>query len=224
MNKQSAIVRINRGLEQYADTFSTESEEYLDLEFQLTKLLGYPQLHDRKYGAAGYSRSKQFDYKDTDLQAALQLVQGANTAAAQAQGYYEALADAGAEITRDAVRLMAKNLQWIRENKDEIYDLLKGEYGAEWKDSDTREAYQNSYNNTVLELYAIIARDAEEQESLLHNEPIGFLKNINRIKKELEITEEQRRQYARMKRENTRTARYTQQELREMRKWGNADA
>lgn len=220
MNKNSAIVRINRALEQYADTFSTESEEYTDLEFQLTQLLGYPQLHDRKYGAAGYSRSKQFDYKDADLMQALELVQGKNTAAAQAQGYYAALQDAGAEITRDAVRTMAKNLQWIRENKDEIYDLLKEEYGEEWEDSDTRKAYQNSYNNTVPELYAIIARDSEEQESLLHHDAISFLENISRIKSALEISEEQRRNYARMKRENTRTARYTQEELREMRKWG----
>ena len=219
MSLQSDLVQINRGLEQYARTFSVESEEYTDLEFQLSRLLGYPQI-DKGGTGRRFSRSKQFAYNEKALAEAKKLVQGKNTAAAQAQGYYEALQDADTPITQKAVRLMAKNLQWIRENKDEIYVLLSEEYGDQWADSDTRNAFVNAYDNGVPELFAIFARDAEYHQSRLGDKTMTFLKNIDRIREALEISENQRKEYARMKRENTRTQRLTPQELRQMRKWG----
>ena len=217
MSWQSDINQINRGLEQYARTFGTESEEYTDLEFRLSRLLGYSQIDKGETGRR-YSKSKQYSYNQKALDDAKKLVQGKNTAAAQAQGYYEALQDAETPITQKAVRLMAKNMLWIRENRDEIYNLLKKEYGADWYDSDTRAAWANAYYNGVPELMAIFARDSEYRTE--NYDPIGFLENIDRIRNALNISEQQRKDYARAKRENTKTQRMTAEELRQARKWG----
>lgn len=217
MSWQSDINQINRGLEQYARTFTTESEEYSDLEFQLTRLLGYPQI-DKGGTGRRFSKSQQFSYDAKALAEAKKLVQGKNTAAAQAQGYYQALQEADTEITQSAVRKMAKNLLWIRENKDEIYNLLKNEYGEEWADSDTRAAYVNSYDNDVASLFSIFTKDMEYRNSK-GDDTLQFLDNIDRIRKALAISEAQRKQYAREKRYNTRTQRLTAKELRQLRKW-----
>lgn len=220
MNIDNAIRQINAGIEQYARTFSTESEEFTDLEFRLNRLLGYAQVSKEGRDYNTYSRSKQYAYNAQSVAEALKLVQGKNTAAAQAQPYYLALEDAGAPVTQKNVRLMARNLLWIRENRDEIYSLLKGEYGDDWADSDTRKAWENAYTNAVDDLYAIFARDSEYRKETYGDDAENFLQNIERIRRELEITENQRREYARNKRENTRTERYTEKELRQMRKWG----
>lgn len=221
MNINNSIRQINSQIEQYARTFSTESEEFADLEFRLNRLLGYPQIGKPGRDWRTYSTSKQFAYNPEAVAEALKLVQGKNTAAMQAQSYYAALRDAEAPITQKNVRLMARNLQWIRENREEIYKLLALEYGDDWEDSDTRKAWANSYTNAVDDLYAIFARDSEYRREHYGSDAEDFIQNIDRIRKELEITEEQRRQYAREKRENTRTQRLTAEELRQRRDWLN---
>ena len=221
MSWQSDINQINRGLEQYARTFTIDSEEYMDLEFRLSRLLGYPQIDNGRTGRR-FSKSQQFLYDAKALNEAKKLIQGKNTAAAQAQGYYQALREAETPITQDAVRLMAKNMFWIRENRDEIYNLLKGEYGDDWYDSDTRRAWANAYNNGVPELMDIFAKDAiYRREHDKDTEAMTFLNNIDRIREALAIPEQQRKDYARQKRENTRTQRMTAEELRQSRKWGD---
>lgn len=220
MNINNAIRQINSQIEQYARTFSTESEEFTELEFRLNRLLGYPQVSKDGRDWRTYSVSKQFAYSPENVAEALKLVQGRNTAAMQAQIYYAALRDADAPITRQNVRIMARNMQWIRENREEIYNLLAAEYDDDWEDSDTRKAWANSYTNAVDDLYAIFARDSEYRRGKYGNSAEDFIKNIDRIRKALEISEEQRRKYARDRRENTRTQRFTADELRKMRKWG----
>lgn len=221
MNINNSIRQINTQIEQYSRTFSTESEEFADLEFHLSRLLGYPQVSKPGRSWRTYSVSKQFSYDPEAVTEALKLVQGENTAAMQAQSYYAALRDAEAPITQENVRLMARNLQWIRENREEIYKLLALEYGDDWEDSDTRKAWANSYTNAVDDLYAIFARDSEYRRDHYGNDAEDFIKNIDRIRQELKITEEQRRRYAREKRENTRTQRFTAEELRQRRDWLN---
>lgn len=221
MNINNAIRQINAGIEQYARTFSTDSEEFTELEFHLHRLLGFPQIKKPGRSWETYSTSQQYHYNPENVADALKLVQGGNTAAMQAQSYYAALRDADAPITQQNVRLMAKNLLWIRENRDEIYKLLSGEYGDDWHDSDTRKAWANAYTNTVDDLYAIFARDAEYRHEKYGNDAEDFIKNIDRIRKELNISEEKRKRYAREKRENTRTQRFTAAELRQRRDWMN---
>lgn len=215
MSIQSDIVQINRGLEQYARTFTTDSVEYADLEFQLTRLLGYPQI-DRENLGRRFSRSKQFDYDPQALREAKKLVQGTNTAAAQAQAYYAALQDADAPLTGKNVKILSKNISWVRENQSEIYDLLKSEYGGDWEDSDTRKAFFNTFSNSPDDLYKVFARDAEYRER--HgDDAVSFIKNIDRIKEALELAEEDVKRYARERRAETRRSRkYTAEEMQQM--------
>lgn len=215
MSLQSDIVQINRGLEQYARMFSVDSAEYADLEFQLTRLLGYPQIDKEELGRR-FSRSKQYSYNADALTLAKGLVQGTNTAAAQAQSYYMALQDAGAEITQSAVRLLARNIAWVRSKQHDIYMLLQSEYGDDWIDSDTQNAYSNAYDNNPASLYAIIARDAEYRRE--HgDEAADFIRNIDRIRIELELSDEHYREYARKKRDESRRSRvYTAAEVKQM--------
>lgn len=215
MSIQSDIVQINRGLEQYARTFTTDSAEYADLEFQLTRLLGYPQLDKENLGRR-FSRSKQFDYDPQALREAKKLVQGTNTAAAQAQAYYAALQDADAPLTGKNVKILAKNISWVRENQSEIYDLLKSEYGTDWEDSDTRKVFFNAFSNSPDDLYKVFARDAEYRERHGDN-AVNFIKNIDRIKEALELAEEDVKRYARERRAETRRSRkYTNEEMQQM--------
>lgn len=215
MSLQSDLVQINRGLEQYARTFSVDSAEYADLEFQLTRLLGYPQIDKEQLGRR-FSRSKQYSYNADALTLAKGLVQGANTAAAQAQAYYMALQDADAEITQNAVRLLARNIAWVRSKQHDIYKLLQKEYGDDWQDSDTRKAYFNAYDNAPDSLYAIIARDTEHRRD--HgDEAADFIRNIDRIRIELELSEEHYKEYARKRRDESRRSRiYTAAEIKQM--------
>lgn len=216
MSIQSDIVQINRGLEQYARTFSTESAEYADLEFQLSRLLGYPQI-DRENLGRRFSRSKQFDYDPQALREAKKLVQGTNTAAAQAQAYYAALQDADAPLTGKNVKILAKNISWIRSNQNEIYDFLMKEYGDEWQDSDTRDAWFNVYDNSPDSLYAVFARDAEYRKEKYGGEAENFIKNIDRIRHGIELNEEDVKEYARNRRAETRRSRkYTSEEMQQM--------
>lgn len=215
MSLQSDLVQINRGLEQYARMFSVDSAEYADLEFQLTRLLGYPQIDKEELGRR-FSRSKQYSYNPDALLLAKKLVQGSNTAAAQAQSYYMALQDADAEITQSAVRLLARNIAWVRSKQHDIYMLLQSEYGDKWRDSDTRKAYFNAYDNAPSSLYAIIARDAEFRRENGH-EAADFIKNIDRIRIELELSEEHYKEYARKRRDESRRSRvYTAAEVKQM--------
>lgn len=221
MNTRAAIVQINRGLEQYAQTFTTESDEYIDLEFRLSRLLGTAPVRDRKYGAVGYSRSKSAldAYDPAALTEALKLVHGQNTAAAQAQSYYRALEDAGAKITQENVRLLSKNLNWILEHKDEIYATLLEEYGEDWGNSRTAWAWANSDTNTPEALYAVFARDAEYRaEKNLDDEPMDFFRNIDRIREKLEISKQQQAAYARKRREASRHGTFTPEEMKQWRK------
>lgn len=220
MNTRAAIVQINRGLEQYAQTFTTESDEYIDLEFRLSRLLGTAQVRDRKYGAVGYSRSKSAldAYDPAALSEALKLVQGHNTAAAQAQSYYRALEDAGAKITQENVRLLSKNLNWILEHKDEIYATLLKEYGNDWGTSRTAWAWANSDTNTPEALYAVFARDAEYRaEKNLDDEPMDFFRNIDRIREKLKLSTQQQAAYARKRREASRQGTFTPEEMKQWR-------
>lgn len=214
MSIQSDIVQINRGLEQYARTFTTDSAEYADLEFQLSRLLGYPQI-DRENLGRRFSRSKQFDYDPQALREAKKLVQGTNTAAAQAQAYYGALQDADTEITQSLVRKLAVNKSWIASKQHEIYVLLASEYGEDWEDSDTRKAYFNAYDNDPRSLYKIISADAEYRKE--HGETETFIENITRIRQAIELNEEQVKEYARKRRAETRRSRkYTNEEMQQM--------
>lgn len=220
MNTRAAIVQINRGLEQYAQTFTTESDEYIDLEFRLSRLLGTAQVRDRKYGAVGYSRSKSAldAYDPAALSEALKLVKGQNTAAAQAQSYYRALEDAGAKITQENVRLLSKNLNWILEHKDEIYATLLKEYGNDWGKSRTAWAWANSDTNTPEALYAVFARDAEYRaENNLDEEPMDFFRNIDRIREKLKLSKMQQEAYARKRREASRKGVFTPEEMKQWR-------
>lgn len=213
MSIQSDIVQINRGLEQYARTFTTDSAEYADLEFQLSRLLGYPQI-DRENLGRRFSRSKQFDYDPQALREAKKLVQGTNTAAAQAQAYYAALQDADTEITQSLVRKLAVNKSWIASKQHEIYVLLASEYGEEWEDSDTRKAFFNAYDNDPRSLYKIISEDTAYRQE--HGEAETFIDNITRIRQAIELKEEQVKEYARERRAETRRSRkYTNEEMQQ---------
>lgn len=214
MSIQSDIVQINRGLEQYALTFTTDSAEYADLEFQLSRLLGYPQIDREKLGRR-FSRSNQFDYDPQALREAKKLVQGSNTAAAQAQAYYAALQDADTEITQALVRKLAVNKSWIASKQHDIYLLLQKEYGDDWQDSDTRKAYFNAYDNNPRSLYKIISEDTAYRQK--HGEAETFIDNITRIRQAIELNEEQVKEYARKRREETRRSRkYTNEEIMQM--------
>lgn len=214
MSIQSDIVQINRGLEQYARTFTTDSAEYADLEFQLSRLLGYPQI-DRENLGRRFSRSKQFDYDPAALREAKKLVQGSNTAAAQAQSYYAALQDADTKITQSLVRKLAVNKSWVASKQHDIYLLLQKEYGDDWQDSDARHAYFNAYDNDPRSLYKIISADAEYRQA--HGETETFIDNITRIRQAIELNEEQVKEYARKRRAETRRSRkYTNEEMQQM--------
>ena len=214
MSIQSDIVQINRGLEQYARTFTTDSAEYADLEFQLTRLLGYPQ-NDKENLGRRYSRSKKYDYDPQALREAKKLVQGKNTAAAQAQAYYAALQDADTEITQSLVRKLAVNKSWVASKQHDIYLLLQKEYGDDWRDSDARHAYFNAYDNDPRSLYKIISADAEYRQE--HGETETFIDNITRIRQAIELNEEQVKKYARKRRAETRRSRkYTDEEMQQM--------
>lgn len=214
MSIQSDIVQINRGLEQYARTFTTDSAEYADLEFELSRLLGYPQI-DRENLGRRFSRSKQFDYDPQALREAKKLVQGTNTAAAQAQEYYAALQDADTEITQSLVRKLAVNKSWIELYQHEIYVLLASEYGENWMDSDTRKAFFNAYDSDPRSLYKIISKDAEYRQT--HGETETFIDNITRIRQAIKLNEEQVKEYARERRAETRRSRkYTNEEMQQM--------
>lgn len=214
MSIQSDIVQINRGLEQYARTFTTDSAEYADLEFQLTRLLGYPQNDNGNLGRR-FSRSKKYDYDPQALHEAKKLVQGTNTAAAQAQAYYAALQDADTEITQSLVRKLAVNKSWVASKQHDIYLLLQKEYGEDWEDSDTRKAYFNAYDSDPRSLYKIISADAEYRQA--HGETETFIENITRIRQAIELKEEQVKEYARKRREETRHSRkYTNEEMQQM--------
>lgn len=214
MSIQSDIVQINRGLEQYARTFTTDSAEYADLEFQLTRLLGYPQ-NDKQNLGRRFSRSKQFDYDPQALREAKKLVQGTNTAAAQAQAYYAALQDADTEITQSLVRKLAVNKSWIASKQHDIYLQLQKEYGDDWQDSDTRKAYFNAYDSDPRSLYKIISKDAEYRQA--HGKTETFIENITRIRQAIELKEEHVKEYARKRRAETRRSRkYTNEEMQQM--------
>lgn len=214
MSIQSDIVQINRGLEQYARTFTTDSAEYADLEFQLTRLLGYPQ-NDKENLGRRFSRSKKYDYDPQALREAKKLVQGTNTAAAQAQAYYAALQDADTEITQSLVRKLAVNKSWIASKQHEIYVLLASEYGEDWEDSDTRKAFFNAYDNDPRSLYKIISEDTAYRQK--HGEAETFIDNITRIRQAIELKEEQVKEYARKRRAETRRSRkYTDEEMQQM--------
>lgn len=214
MSIQSDIVQINRGLEQYARTFTTDSAEYADLEFQLSRLLGYPQI-DRENLGRRFSRSKQFDYDPAALREAKKLVQGTNTAAAQAQAYYAALQDADTKITQSLVRKLAVNKSWIASKQHEIYVLLASEYGEGWEDSDTRKAFFNAYDNDPRSLYKIISEDVAYRQE--HGKTETFIENITRIRQAIELKEEQVKEYARNRRAETRRSRkYTSEEMQQM--------
>lgn len=219
MNKKSAIQQINRQLEEYRRRFTVESEEYIETEFILHRILGDTKSRADGSQYFGTGKADLARYSVDDLTAALSAVQGKNTAAARAQPYYRALQEAGAPVNAKNTRILAKNLAWIRENKEEIYALLAEEYGDEWQDSDTRKAFENAYFNTPGALYDIIISDTRERVSILGKDPIEFLENIGRIREALELSAENVRMQAIKKREGARYAKATRAEVEKMMKW-----